>query len=99
MSYSFAVTASSKVDATRQIREQFDAVVAAQPSHAADKEAAVVAAQTLVRILADPQEGDEIYVSMYGSLGWDQLGRDHDAPEKFIAAGVSISASLRKKSN
>ena len=39
-----------------------DAVVVAQPSHAADKEAAVVAAQTLVRLLAEPHEGTEIYV-------------------------------------
>jgi hypothetical protein len=93
MSYSFAVTADTKVDATRQIREQFDAVVVAQPSHAADKEAAVIAAQALVRLLADPHEGDEIYVSMNGSLGWK-----HDVPEEFLHANVSIQTSVRNKS-
>jgi hypothetical protein len=93
MSYSFSVTAETKVDATRQIREQFDNVVLAQPSHAADKEAAVVAAQTLVRLLADPREGEEIYVSMNGSLGWK-----HDAPEEFLHANANINASLRNKS-
>lgn len=93
MSYSFSVTADNKVDATRQIREQFDAVVVAQPSHAADKEAAVVAAQTLVRLLAEPHDGDEIYVSMNGSLGWK-----HDVPEEFIHANVTINTSLRNKS-
>ena len=92
MSYSFSITASNKVDATAKIREQFDAVVASQPSHAADKEAAVVAAQTLVRLLAEPQESDEIYVSMAGSLGW------RNAPEEFIHANLSINASLRTKS-
>jgi hypothetical protein len=91
MSYSFSVTADNKVDATRQIREQFDNIILAQPSHAADKEAAVVAAQTLVRLLADPREGDEIYVSMSGSLGWK-----HDAPEEFLHANVNINVSLRK---
>jgi len=93
MSYSFSVTADTKVDATRQIREQFDAVVVAQPSHAKDKEAAVVAAQTLVRLLAEPQGGDEIFVSMNGSLGWR-----HDVPDEFFSASVAINASLRKKS-
>src|SRR5260221_185787 len=93
MSYSFSVTADTKVEATRQIREQFDAVIVAQPSHAADKEAAVVAAQTLVRLLAEPHEGDEIYVSMSGSLGWK-----HDVPDEFLSASVTINASLRNKS-
>jgi hypothetical protein len=93
MSYSFSVAADTKVDASQQIREQFDAVVVAQPSHAADKEAAVVAAQTLVRLLAEPHEGDEIYVSMNGSLGWR-----HDAPDEFLHANVTINASVRKKS-
>lgn len=92
MSYSFSVTADNKPDATRQIREQFDAVVVAQPSHAADKEAAVVAAQTLVRLLAEPHDGDEIYVSMNGSLGWK-----NDAPEEFLHANVTINTSLRNK--
>ena len=91
MSYSFSVTADTKAEATGKIREQFDAVVVAQPSHAADKEAAVVAAQTLVRLLAEPHEGDEIYVSMSGSLDWI-----HDVPEEFLHANVSISTSLRK---
>lgn len=93
MSYSFSVTASDKTDATKQIRDQFDAVVASQPSHAADKEAAVVAAQSLVRLLAEPHEGDELYVSVSGSLSWK-----HDVPEEFLGANLNISASLRNKS-
>lgn len=92
MSYSFTVTADNKLDATARIREQFDAVVIQQPSHAADREAAVVAAQTLVRLLADPHEGDEIVVSINGSLGWK-----HDVPEEFLHANVSIQTSLRNK--
>lgn len=94
MSYSFSVTANTKVEATGKIREQFDAVVSAQPSHAADKEAAVVAAQTLVRLLAEPRDGDEIYVSMSGSLGWK-----HESTDEFIHANVSINTSLRSASN
>ena len=93
MSYSFSVTADTKAEATGKIREQFDAVVVAQPPHAADKEAAVVAAQTLVRLLAEPHEGDEIYVGMSGSLGWK-----HDVPEEFLSADIRINVSLRNKS-
>lgn len=93
MSYSFSITADTKADATHKIREQFDAVVVAQPSHAADKEAAVVAAQTLVRLLAEPHEGDEIFVSMNGSLGWKS-----ESPDEFLHANVTINTSLRNKS-
>lgn len=71
MSYAFSITATSKEEATGKIREQFDAVVAAQPTHAADKEGAIAAAQTLVRLWADPLEGEEIVVHVSGSLGWN----------------------------
>ena len=90
MSYSFSVIADTKQDATHRIREEFDKVVVAQPSHAADKEAAVVAAQSLVRLLADPHEGDDIYVSMHGSLSWQ-------AENEFISASVTINTTLRNK--
>lgn len=93
MSYSFIVTADNKSDATKKIREQFDTVVVSQPYHAADKEAAVVAAQTLVRLLADPKDGDEIYVSMCGSIGWK-----NDATDELLHANVSIDTHLRAKS-
>lgn len=93
MSYSFSVTADTKFDATHKIREQFGTVVAAQPNHVADREAAVVAAQSLVRLLAEPHEGDEICVSVNGSLSWQ-----HDAPEEFLSASLSVNASLRNKS-
>ena len=93
MSYSFSITADTKADATDKIREQFDAVVVAQPRHAADKEAAVVAAQTLVRLLAEPYEWNEIYVSMSGSLEWNC-----DLPEEFLHINLTINASLQNKS-
>lgn len=100
MSYSFSVTADNKIDATRQIREQFDAVVASQPSHSADKEAAVVAAQTLVRLLSDPPEGGEIHINMSGSLGWDHSAAVlavSGVPQEFLHASVNINVSLRNK--
>jgi hypothetical protein len=91
MSYSISATADTKEDAARQIKERFDAIVVSQPSHAADKEAALAAAGAFIDLLADPPQGHEVYVSMYGSLSWH-----HETPEEFIAAGCSVSVSLRK---
>lgn len=93
MSYSFSIRADTKDEATRQIREQFDAIVEQQPGHVKDREAAVVAAQILVRLLNDPDEHEEIYVNMHGSLGW----KHHDNPNEFTSANVSINVMLRMR--
>lgn len=92
MSYSFSVAADTKAQAVQKVREQFDSIVVAQPTHAADKDAAVMVAATFVAFLADPHEGDEVHVSMSGSLGWK-----HDVPEEFLHANISVNASLRNK--
>lgn len=73
--------------------EQFDTVVVTQPSHVADKEAVIVAAQAFVNILAEPGDATEIYVNIYGSLGW----KNSETPSEFISAAVTINAQLRSK--
>lgn len=97
MSYSFSVTADTKAEAIGKISQQFDAVVAAQPSHAADKDAAVAAAKTFIGLLGDPHDGDEVNVSMSGSLGWKHDPSFPPIPEEFLHASVNIHASLRNK--
>lgn len=93
MSYSFSVAAASKADAVAKVAAAFDQVVASQPTHAADKEAAVAAAGAFIDLLQDPGEGEQIAVNMYGSLGWKQS----DAPPtSFISGNVSVSASVSK---
>lgn len=92
MSYSFSVSAATKADAKQKIEEAFANVVAGQPSHAADRDAAIAAAGAFVDILTEPADGQEVQVSLHGSLGWH-----HDAPEAFTGAGVGVSASLRAK--
>lgn len=91
MSYSFSVKAASKDEAKAQIAAKFDEVIASQPTHAADKSAALATAGSFIDLLKDVPEGHEISVSMHGSLGWN-----HDAPEQFTGAGVGVSASLHK---
>jgi hypothetical protein len=92
MSYSFSFAADTKAEAKQKIADQFDTVVAGQPPHAADRDAAVACGQAFVDILTDPAEGAEVYVTMYGSLSWQ-----HDDPKQFRSANVSMSAHLRDK--
>jgi hypothetical protein len=92
MSYSFSVTAANKAEAKQKIADSFDNVVKSQPSHAADRDAAVSAGSAIVDILRDPADGQEIHVSMYGSLSWL-----HDAPDAFIGAAATVNASVRAK--
>jgi hypothetical protein len=97
MSYSFSVTASTKEEVTRQIREQFDAVALSQPEHLLDKEAVVESAQRLVRILDEPSDTTEIYVSVYGSLGWNWSGTPEN--RKYTSVGATVNAVLRSKAD
>ena len=92
MSYSFTVTADTKADAKQKIAQSFDAVVNGQSSHAADRDPVVACGSAFVEALAEPQAGDEIYVTIYGCLSWRQ-----GIPEEFTSASASVNASLRNK--
>jgi hypothetical protein len=70
MSYSFTVSGTSKADAVAKVAAEFEHVVAAQPVHAADKDAAVAAATAFVVLLQEPAENEFIAVNVYGSLSW-----------------------------
>jgi flavorubredoxin len=96
MSYSFSVTASTKAEAKLKISESFDAVVVGQPSHEADRIAVVNCGRAFVDLLEAPNESEEIYVSVYGSLGWRHS--DSTTPHAFLSGSVSVSASIRTKS-
>lgn len=94
MSYSFAITGTSKADAVAKVAAEFDQVVANQPTHTADKEAAVTAAKSFINLLQEPRDGEHITVNMYGSLGWQQSDKP---PTAFLSGNVSVSASIAKK--
>ena len=90
MSYSFSVRADSKSDASAKVGAYLARVVEGQPSHAADINAAQNVADSLLAVLVDPAEGEEVYVSMSGSLSWREEGQ-------FCGANVSVSTSVAKK--
>lgn len=70
MSYSFSITASSKDEAKQKIAEQMDAVVLAQPPHAADRDAAVATGCAFVDLVMDVPEDRVMNISMHGSVSW-----------------------------
>ncbi len=87
MSYSFSITAKTKDEAYAKVEAELAKVVASQPSHAADKQAAQDVAKAFIDMLKEPNEGEGIRVDMSGSLSW------HDA-DTFTAASVSINAYI-----
>lgn len=94
MSYSFAITGTSKADAAAKVAAEFDQVVANQPNHAADKDGAVAAANAFINLLREPADGEQVTVTMYGSLSWTHLDGQ---PATFNAGNVSVSASIHAK--
>lgn len=93
MSYSFYFAAATKDDAKRGVAEKMASVVEQQPNHKVDQEAAVNAANAFIDVLADPAEGEEVSVSMSGSVGWRTA---NDAPI-YTGASVQVGASIRAK--
>ena len=89
MSYSFAVSASTKDEAKQKVADEFAKVIENQPSHAADKDSAVAAAGAFIDLLTDVPADHHISVSMHGSLSWNS-----DAQDKFTSAIVGVSVYL-----
>lgn len=91
MSYSFNVQAATKAAAKEAVVAKFGEVVASQPIHARDKDAATANANAVIDLLAD---GDDrtITVSVNGYVGWQEALRD-DASNPLQSASISTSAS------
>lgn len=92
MSYSFNVTAASKVEAKEKIASEFAKIVASQPVHAADRASAQAAAQSYVDMLQDPADGEEIAATVNGYVSWRTEG-------EFTGASVGVTASVRAKAS
>jgi hypothetical protein len=90
MSYSFSIKADTKDDAGVKVEAELGKVVANQPSHAADRQAAQDAAEAFIDVVRDPAEGECIGVTMSGSLSWQ-------ADNVFTGASVNVSAWVERK--
>lgn len=91
MSYSFSITAKTKVVATERVKAELDRIVNGQPSHAADRDAAQNAAEASISVLIDPAENEEIFVAVSGSLSWRK-------ENVFTNASLSVSAGIKTTS-
>lgn len=86
MSYSFTVRAANKSEAITKCEEEFDKVVAGQPIHAEDRNAAFYSVQKVIHVLADdPARG--VNVSVSGYVSWT----DGDV---ITQCSVNVGASL-----
>ena len=90
MSYSLSIKADSKDEAGVKVEAELAKVVANHPSHAADRQAAQDAAEAFIDVLRDPTEGEQIGVSMSGSLSWQ-------TENAFTGASVNVSAWVERK--
>lgn len=90
MSYSFSVRASTKDDAGVKVEAELATVVAGQPVHEADRQAAQDTAEAFIDVLRDPSDSEEIVVSVSGSLSWSEAN-------VFTGAAVSVNAHIQPK--
>jgi hypothetical protein len=98
MSYSFRVTAANKANAVAAVQREMDAVVAAQPIHARDRDAVVATAAALCDLLPDDNSKD-VTVSVAGYLAWSgSLGGGNEATVPVTGVNVSCTASLALRS-
>lgn len=84
MSYSFSVRAATKGAVLNLIEAELDKVVAGQPIHAEDRAQALDVAESFVDLI-ELGEGQELNVSMFGSIG--------AGAEGVTSAGVGVTVT------
>jgi hypothetical protein len=95
MSYSFNIRAADKASAKEAVKDAFDGVVASQPIHARDRDAALANANAAIDLIVDDPSCD-VVVGLSGYVGWREL-LDAECSNPLTSASVSASASLVSK--
>jgi len=94
MSYSFTVKAATKAAALAAASAAFDSqVLVSQPVHKVDREAALKNAEAHVNLIADPKEGEEVALSMHGSIG-GEIDWSAGEVKRLSSAGSGCTAYL-----
>lgn len=89
MSYSYSIQAATKAEAKEKIVAEWDKIVASQPIHSSDRQAAQAAAAASVDVLREPSDSEQISVGGYGSVAY----RDSD----ISSMGLTINAAVVPK--
>ncbi len=92
MSYSFNVRAADKAGARAAVAAELDKVVAQQPIHAADRAQAAAAVDAFLDLIGDPGEGQEVSVSVNGSVS------RYDS-DSLTSASVGVNVCILTKTN
>ena len=92
MSYSFSVRGASRIALIENVGAKLDEVVAGQPMHKHDRDQALASTKAFVEILPEPKAGQELMVSVHGSVGWMDHGAEGDV--ELTSAGVGVSVGF-----
>ncbi|MBK3333540.1 hypothetical protein [Burkholderia pseudomallei] len=93
MSYSFQFVIQTKAEAEAKLAEEFDKVVASQPTHAQDRAPAIAAALAFINLLADEPDKD-IQVGVNGWLSWPYQPAEPADPGAIPLQGAAVSATV-----
>jgi hypothetical protein len=98
MSYSFTVRAERAADCLFSAVAELDRVIEQQPVHAADRAGAEAAIKGMLGALAaTPGEGEEVQVSVHGSVQWRGSLGSEDNPAVVSVANVQVTVSIVTK--
>lgn len=89
MSFSFRVQAATKNAAIRECEERMDAICEVQPIHRRDRDFAIAAATTYIRLLADVP-GKDIEVNLHGSCSWTAGESESDITNASVGVNVAL---------
>ncbi len=93
MSYSFNILAATAALAAAAVATKLDDTVTQQPIHEADKDQAKTAVESLLPLLREPEEGEQISVSVSGSVS-----KYRTEDEGFNSLSLSVNAHIAPKS-
>ncbi|WP_066827605.1 hypothetical protein [Sphingomonas mali] len=94
MSYGFSVRGATVALALAAVGPKFDEVVASQPVHAKDRDVAIATATAIADLVGEPDEGQEVSITVGGWLQWQVAVAAGEVPDAFTGASVSASASI-----
>jgi hypothetical protein len=96
MSYSFSAKGATKHHALADAHQKFDEMVASQPVHKVDREAAFANLQKHMDLLPEAGTDEEVIVSMHGSVGGDMDWSTGEV-RRLSTAGSGCSVSVCRK--
>jgi hypothetical protein len=96
MSYSFSAKGDDKAAALAAAAAQFDKMLEQQPVHTRDREAAMANLRAHLDLVEEPNEGEQVTISMHGSVSWSLIGPDSSI-QRWTGAGSGCSVSVYLK--